>query len=95
MRDVGAVLDVNAAPIRKIFGPVYPAPEILARARAMGIGVTLGDDSHGPNQVGVGLDDCVATIAAAGYDAVMCLHRRDGALGWERVPLDQVRPQVP
>src|SRR5258708_20586535 len=60
----GGVLDVNCGAFRRGFGPVYPLPGILDRARRMGIGVTLGDDSHGVAGVGVGLDACVAAIAA-------------------------------
>jgi histidinol-phosphatase (PHP family) len=51
-------------------GPVYPIPWILERARAIGVPVTLGDDSHGPADVGVGLDACIRAIAAAGYREV-------------------------
>ncbi len=87
----GAVLDVNAGAHRRGYSPVYPLPWILERARVMGIGVTLGDDSHGPHDVGVGLDACLSAIAAAGYREVTCLTRS----GRRVVPLDKVRPGVP
>lgn len=94
-RASGACLDVNAAPARRGLGPVYPAPEILLRAQRMGIPVTLGDDSHAPEDVGVGLDRCLEAIAAAGYAAVTCLARRDGAVERVPVPLADVRPRIP
>jgi histidinol-phosphatase (PHP family) len=73
---------------------VYPLPWILERAHAMGIGVTLGDDSHGAHDVGVGLDACLAAIAAAGYREVHYLERRDGAVQWAKAELSEVRPRV-
>jgi histidinol-phosphatase (PHP family) len=93
VRDVGAVLDVNAAPARRKLGPVYPLPPLLERACEMGIPVTLGDDSHGPAQVGVGLDDCMRAIEQAGYRRVHYLTRKRGEIRLESASLDQVRPK--
>jgi histidinol-phosphatase (PHP family) len=89
---VGAALDVNAAPARRGFGPVYPGPQVLRRACEMGVPVTLGDDSHGPDDVGLGLDACLAAIAAAGYTEVHYLTRRGGQVTREHAPLASVRP---
>jgi histidinol-phosphatase (PHP family) len=88
----GAALEVNAAPFRRGFGPVYPGPQVLARARLLGVPVTLGDDSHGPDGVGVGLDACLDAIAAAGYRDVHYLTRRDGEVVLARAPLGDVHP---
>lgn len=94
-RAAGAALDVNASPARRGMGPVYPLPAILARAHAMGVPVTLGDDSHGPADVGVGLEAALAAVAAAGYREVHYLTRApsaDGPVRWASAPLDQVAP---
>jgi histidinol-phosphatase (PHP family) len=91
-RAAGAALEVNAAPFRRGFGPVYPGPQVLARACEMGVAVTLGDDSHGPEGVGVGLEACVAAIAAAGYRDVHYLTRREGELVLAHAPLGEVHP---
>jgi histidinol-phosphatase (PHP family) len=91
-RAAGAALEVNAAPFRRGFGPVYPGPQVLARACQMGVAVTLGDDSHGPEGVGVGLEACVAAIAAAGYRDVHYLTRREGELVLAHAPLGDVHP---
>lgn len=91
-RAAGAALEVNAAPFRRGFGPVYPGPQVLARAREMGVCVTLGDDSHGPEGVGVGLEACVAAIAAAGYREIHYLTRRGGEVALVPAPLEEVRP---
>jgi histidinol-phosphatase (PHP family) len=82
----GSALDVNAAPARRGFGPVYPGPQLLARACAMGVPVTLGDDSHGPDGVGIGLDACLQAIAGAGYTSVHYLTRREGHLVLDSAP---------
>lgn len=88
----GSAIEVNAAPARRGFGPVYPGPQLLRRARELGVPVTLGDDSHGPEAVGVGLDACLQAIAAAGYSAVHYLTRREGQVVLARALLEDVRP---
>ncbi len=88
----GSALEVNAAPARRGFGPVYPGPQLLRRALELGVPVTLGDDSHGPDTVGVGLDACLQAIAAAGYTEVHYLTRREGRVVLERAALGDVRP---
>lgn len=93
VREAGSALDVNASPARRGGAPVYPLPEILERARRMDVPVTLGDDSHGPCEVGVGLDLCLRAIADAGYREVVQLVRREGHVRRERVALDDVRPR--
>jgi histidinol-phosphatase (PHP family) len=88
----GGVLDVNCGAYRRGLSPVYPLPEILARACEMGIGVTLGDDGHGAHDVGVGLDACMRAIERAGYTHVHYLGRVDGVAQWQRAPLADVKP---
>ncbi len=83
IKECGALLELNAAPARRAFGPIYPAPEILSAARRMQIPVTLSDDSHGPDAVGGGLLECVQAAAAAGYESLHYL---------TRTPLGPARP---
>jgi histidinol-phosphatase (PHP family) len=94
VRACDAMLDVNCGAFRRGYSPVYPLPEILARARRMGIAVTLGDDSHGAHDVGVGLDACMAAIASAGYREVSYLARREGVVVRCSVALSEVRPNM-
>jgi histidinol-phosphatase (PHP family) len=91
----GAVLDVNCGAHRRGLSPVYPLPDILARAARMGIAVTLGDDSHGVSSVGIGLDASLQAIAAAGYREISYLARAPSAAQatWLQAPLDDVRPR--
>jgi histidinol-phosphatase (PHP family) len=63
-------IDVNAAGLRKPAGEIYPSPWILENAARRHIPVTLGDDSHSPEQVGWGLDKAVDATARAGYSSV-------------------------
>ena len=42
----------------------------MAEAHRIGVPVTLGDDSHGPADVGLNLGVAVEAIARAGYDHV-------------------------
>ncbi|MDD9965384.1 MAG: histidinol-phosphatase [Myxococcales bacterium] len=91
-RAVGAVLDVNPGAHRRGLSPIYPLPAILHRARAMGVGVTLGDDGHGPHDVGVGLDACMRAIAEAGYTEVCYFERRDGQVARATSPIEAVHP---
>jgi histidinol-phosphatase (PHP family) len=93
VRAAGSVLDVNAAPARRKLGPVYPLPPLLERARQMQIPVTLGDDSHGPADVGVGLDACMHAMEKAGYRRVHYLTAKGGEVHLESAPLDAVHPQ--
>jgi hypothetical protein len=54
--------------------------------------VTLGDDSHGPEGVGVGLDACLRAIADAGYREVHYLTRDAGELTLKHAPIEEVQP---
>lgn len=63
---VGSILDLNTAALRKGLRTPYPAPPLLLRAHRMGIGCCLGDDSHGPNLVGSGLAEGRAYLLGLG-----------------------------
>ena len=72
------ILDLNTAGYRKGLGSPYPAPWLLKRAHAMGVGVCFGDDSHGPQQVGEGIDDARTYLLENGVSHVRVL-LREGA----------------
>ena len=90
----GSVLDVNCGAHRRGLGPVYPLPSILARAREMGLRVTLGDDSHGVATVGIGLEACLKAIADAGYREVSYLDRDGSAAVWKSAALSDVKQRA-
>ncbi len=87
IRRHGAILDVNTAGYRKGLGSPYPAPWLLRLARDKGIGFCFGDDSHGPADVGAGIEDARRYLLENGVDAVTVLTREDGGLGRKTVPL--------
>ena len=69
-KEAGVALDVNSAGLRKPAGEIYPTAWILKEAARRVIPVTLGDDSHSPDQVGWGLDKAIDAIAKAGYESI-------------------------
>ncbi|MBI1356234.1 MAG: histidinol-phosphatase HisJ family protein [Acidobacteria bacterium] len=82
-----AVLDLNTAGWRKGLGGPYPAPWLVARADAMGIGFCFGDDSHGPQDVGAGVEAARDYLLEHGVSRVRRLNRLDGAIVKEWIPL--------
>lgn len=88
IREQGAVLDLNLAGIRKNLGGPYPAPWLIERALAMGIGFCFGDDSHNTGQVAHPIDQGRAYLLANGVHEITYLTRRDGAVVRESAPLD-------
>ncbi len=90
VRAQGALLEINARGLRARGAP-YPLLDLLQEGQRRGIRATLGDDSHAPDQVGVGLDRCVALAAEAGYTALHYLVRAaDGELRQVSAPLDEL-----
>ena len=63
----GLALEVNTAGWRKKAAEIYPSPELLARAQALGIPVVLGSDAHRPQEVAHRFADAVEILRATGY----------------------------
>jgi histidinol-phosphatase (PHP family) len=80
VRAHGCILDLNTAGYRKGLGSPYPAPWLLRQAHAMGIGFCFGDDSHGPHQVGEGVEQARGYLLENGVNSVTVLTREDGAV---------------
>ncbi len=85
--EVGAILDLNTAGIRKGLGCPYPRPWLLREAHARGIPFCFGDDSHGPEQVGFGIDAARAYLIENGVTTITALTRRGGAIVRKTVAL--------
>jgi histidinol-phosphatase (PHP family) len=79
LRDRGVAMDINARGLIKPCRSIYPADWILADAHDLGVLVTLGDDSHGPEEVGARLEQAVAALRRAGYTE-MAIVRPGGVL---------------
>lgn len=77
VRDAGAILDVNTAGYRKGLGCPYPRPWLVQAARDMGVPFCFGDDSHGPQQVGAGIQDARDYLLENGVTTVTLLAREE------------------
>ncbi len=84
----GALLEVNTAAYRKGLGGPYPAPDVIARADALGVRFTLSDDSHHVDDVGAGLEAARACLLSEGVGAIVSLGRAlDGSIERREIPL--------
>ena len=81
-----AILDVNTGGYRNLGRP-YPAPWLVKQAHEMGIGFCFGVDSHGPHQVGEGLENAREYLRDLGVDSITALAREGGAIGRRRISL--------
>lgn len=64
----GMLIEANTAGFDKPVGEMYPHPDILRAACERGIPITMGSDSHAPDQVGRHFSDAVGLLTAAGYE---------------------------
>ena len=81
------ILDLNTAGYRKGLGSPYPAPWLVRLADDMGIGFCFGDDSHGPAQVGEGLEQGRRYLVDNGVAEIRVLTREAGVVVKKHVPL--------
>jgi histidinol-phosphatase (PHP family) len=86
--EVGAILDLNVAALRKGLGTPYPEPWLVDEAKQRGVPFCFGDDSHAPDQVGLGIDEGRAYLLDCGVNTITMLERRGGAVARHIVPLD-------
>ena len=83
----GLSLEINSGGIRRGLAWPYPSPDILDAAREAGIrDVTVGSDAHRPDQVGFGIEACLASARGAGFDRIVAFERRSK----REIPLRQV-----
>jgi histidinol-phosphatase (PHP family) len=85
MRDRGVAMDINTRGLIKPCRCIYPADWILAEAHRIGVPITLGDDSHGPDEVGARLEHAVAALRRAEYSG-MALVQPSGGLVFVPLP---------
>lgn len=84
----GCILDLNTAGWRKGLGCPYPAPWLVERAREMEIPFCFGDDSHGPELVGAGIEEARRYLLANGVQSVTVLRRYGDSVTREVVKLE-------
>jgi histidinol-phosphatase (PHP family) len=66
IRDLDLIIDFNLRALQKGADEPYVSRPILEEAKALGIAVVPGDDSHGVTSVGAGLDRGIALLAELG-----------------------------
>ena len=64
---LGLMLDFNVRALAKGASEPYVSAPILKRALQLGIDIVPGDDSHGVDSVGVGLDEGISLLLQSGY----------------------------
>ncbi|MEM7164987.1 MAG: histidinol-phosphatase [Planctomycetota bacterium] len=77
IRDANAILDVNTAAYRKGLATPYPEPWLLRAAHDLGIPCCFGSDSHGPDEVGAGIEEARSYLLANGVPEITGLTRGD------------------
>jgi histidinol-phosphatase (PHP family) len=76
LKDAGVAIEVSTAGLRKPVGEIYPGPDLLLGCARQGVPISLGSDSHKPEEVGFQLDWAVETAKAAGYGEIMRFESR-------------------
>jgi histidinol-phosphatase (PHP family) len=66
----GVLMEANTAGFDKPVGEMYPSADILKAARARNIPITMGSDSHAPEEVGRHFARAVSLLAEAGYETL-------------------------
>ena len=68
--EVGVLIEVSTAGLRKPVGELYPGHELLVSFREAGVAVTVGSDAHEPVEVGYRIAEAYDAAASAGYREV-------------------------
>jgi histidinol-phosphatase (PHP family) len=87
VKEHNAILDLNTAGWRKGLDSPYPAPWLVQRADALGVPFCFGDDSHGPKDVGAGVENAREYLIENGVTTVTVLNRVNGEVVRRVVPL--------
>lgn len=83
-----ALFEMNARAFKKLLTEPYPQSEILAVLLALGGKITLGDDSHHPDEVGLNFDRLLAFLRQHNIVSAYVLEKdAQGKLMKKKVPL--------
>jgi histidinol-phosphatase (PHP family) len=78
--DGGCAVEINSNGYNKPVAQAYPDADVLVRAHAAGLAVTLASDAHQPERVGERFDDLAALARDAGYEQFASFESRRMAL---------------
>jgi len=76
MAKTETVFELNTSGLIKPVKEMYPSKEILDIFFDCNVPVTMGSDSHSPEQVGYGYDTAVAMLKAVGYRKLTVFRKR-------------------
>ncbi len=93
-KSYNCILDVNSAALRKGLPEPYPSPWLVRLAVEAGVPFCLGDDSHGPQQVGYGLTRARNYLLAHGVDTITTLEPAEHGLQRRQISL-RPEPEIP
>ncbi|MFA6568957.1 MAG: histidinol-phosphatase [Victivallales bacterium] len=69
-------IELNTSGLRKPVREIYPSLEILKLAGKCNLMITLGSDSHAPNEVAANFADAVSLAKSAGYTHICSFEKR-------------------
>ncbi len=70
LKEMDVAFELNTSGYDSAAGEAYPSPAFLHILHVTGVPVTLGSDSHNPEQVGRHFDRAYSVLREAGYDTV-------------------------
>ena len=65
--ETGTCIELNSAGLRKDCMEIYPHPDILRMAQAIGVQITFGSDAHAPHETGMNLDEAMRLARECGF----------------------------
>ena len=69
-------IELNTSGLRKPVKEIYPSAEILKLAHKCNLMITLGSDSHAPNEVAANFADAVSLAKSTGYTHICSFDKR-------------------
>ncbi len=69
-------VEINTAGLRKPVSEIYPSSDIVDILFSNNVPITLGSDSHAPEEVGYCFDKAIALIKKAGYRKIAGFEKR-------------------
>lgn len=76
LKKSGMVFEINTSGLRKIAKEIYPAPLFVKELVEAKVPVTLGSDSHSPDEVGKDFDYAVSLLKSLGVDEIASFSKR-------------------
>ena len=72
----GTAVEINTAGLRKPVKEIYPSADIVEILFQENVPLTLGSDSHSPEEVGAGYAEAFELIKKSGYRKISGFYKR-------------------